>query len=129
MTSVLLDTHAWVWSFMDDDQLSPFAKSAISKADVVYVSPISFFEIGQKVRLGKWPDMQPYAEDLPEILRCQSGLTATLTPEICLHASLRQWAHRDPFDRFIASTAELSGLNLISKDAVFSEISSINVVW
>lgn len=129
MSLVLLDTHAWVWSFLDDNQLSTNARSAISKADAVYVSPISFFEIGQKVRLGKWPDMEPYAEDLPEILKGQGGLTATLTPEICLHASLREWAHRDPFDRFLASTAELSGLSLISKDSVFSEIPGVKVIW
>lgn len=129
MKSILLDTHAWVWSFLDDDQLSTAARSAIENADAVYVSPISFFEIGQKVRLGKWPEMEPFAKDLPEILRGQGGLSATLTSEICVHASMRGWAHRDPFDRFIASTAELAGLCLISKDAIFSEISGLTIVW
>ncbi|MFX0547384.1 type II toxin-antitoxin system VapC family toxin [Roseovarius sp. S1116L3] len=129
MTSVLLDTHAWVWSFLDDDQLSRTARGAIENADAVYVSPISFFEIGQKVGIGKWPEMAPHLRDLPDILRGQGGLTATLTPDICIHASARAWDHRDPFDRLIASTAELSGLRLISKDAVFSGLSDIHVVW
>ena len=48
MSSVLLDTHAWVWSFADDALLSKSARTAIQEADTVYVSPISFFEIGQK---------------------------------------------------------------------------------
>jgi PIN domain nuclease of toxin-antitoxin system len=48
--SLLLDTHAWVWSFGADHLLSERARAAITTADVVYLSPISFFEIGQKVR-------------------------------------------------------------------------------
>ena len=47
MSAVLLDTHAWVWSFADDDLLSEVAREAIGQAQAVYVSPISFFEIGQ----------------------------------------------------------------------------------
>ncbi|MEO8531533.1 MAG: type II toxin-antitoxin system VapC family toxin [Deltaproteobacteria bacterium] len=129
MTSVLLDTHAWVWSFADDKQLSPAASAAIMTADAVYVSPISFFEIGQKIRLGKWPEMEPFAADLPKILNEQGGYAAPFTAEICLHASLRDWAHRDPFDRLIASSAECLDLIFVTKDAVFAEISALRCVW
>lgn len=129
MTAVLLDTHAWVWSFADEAQLSPAARAAIQQADTVHVSPITFFEIGQKVRLGKWPAMAPHAARLAGILRDQGGIIAPFTPEICLHASLRDWAHRDPFDRLIASTAELHGLTLISKDPAFDTLDTITVRW
>ncbi len=50
MRAVLLDTHAWAWSLA---------------ADTVMVSPISFFEIAQKVRLGQWPQMAPFVDELP----------------------------------------------------------------
>ena len=53
MTAVLLDTHAWAWSLAGDDRLSKPALAAIEAADTVLVSPITFFEIAQKVRLGK----------------------------------------------------------------------------
>ncbi len=82
--------------------LSPAARAAILAAEAVNVSPISFFEIGQKVRLGKWPEMAPHAERLGDVLREQGGSVAPFTPEIRLRASLRAWAHRDPFDRLIA---------------------------
>lgn len=129
MAAVLLDTHAWVWSFADDAQLSPGARRAILGADAVHVSPISFFEIGQKVRAGKWPGMVAHAPRLAEILRGQGGMVAPLTPEICLHAALRDWAHRDPFDRLIASTAELSGLALVSRDPVFRDLGTLALRW
>lgn len=93
MKSVLLDTHAWVWSFGADTLLSERAQSAITTAELVYVSPISFFEIGQKVRNGRWPEMESLVQDLPDILREQGGLLAPFTPEICLAASLMSWDH------------------------------------
>lgn len=105
MSAVLLDTHAWVWSFAEDGLLSDAARNAIESAEAVYVSPISFFEIGQKVRIGKWPEMEAMVDELPAILVEQGGITAPFTPQICLRASLWDWAHRDPFDRLIAATA------------------------
>ncbi len=101
MNSILLDTHAWVWSFANDALLSSRARTAIREADTVYVSPISFFEIGQKVRTGRWPEMQGRVKELPAILKEQGGSIATLTPEICLDASTMDWEHRDPFERLI----------------------------
>ena len=129
MSAVLLDTHAWVWSFARDDLLSAPARQAISQADAVYVSPISFFEIGQKVRIGKWPEMADLVDQLPAILAGQGGITAPFTPQICLRASLWDWAHRDPFDRLIAATAEVVDLTLISRDPAFGALSGLRSFW
>ncbi|MCR8550555.1 type II toxin-antitoxin system VapC family toxin [Salipiger sp. P9] len=129
MPAVLLDTHAWVWSFADDSLLSPAARAAILSAEAVLVSPISFFEIGQKVRIGKWPEMAGMVSDLPQILRDQGGLLAPFTPEISLHAALWDWVHRDPFDRIIGATAAEAGLPLITRDAAFAGRSELQIVW
>lgn len=129
MSAVLLDTHAWAWSFADPAKLSQPARTAIDGADSVLVSPISFFEIGQRISFGEWPEMVPFAAKLPAILQDQGGQTAPFTPDICMHASLRDWDHADPFDRLIASTTELLGLTLITKDPVFAELSEIRHLW
>ena len=129
MSSVLLDTHAWVWSFANDALLSSRARTAIREADTVYVSPISFFEIGQKVRTGRWPEMQGRVNELPAILKEQGGSIATLTPEICLDASTMDWKHRDPFDRLIVSTALALGVGLVSKDSAFEDRDDLTLVW
>ncbi|KIC47829.1 type II toxin-antitoxin system VapC family toxin [Tateyamaria sp. ANG-S1] len=129
MTAVLLDTHAWVWSFADDHLLSDPARKAIGAADAVFVSPISFFEIGQKVRIGKWPEMAPMIDDLPRILSDQGGLVAPMTPQICLRAATWEWTHRDPFDRLIAATAEQSELTLVTVDAAFDQLPGIRIAW
>ena len=116
---VLLDTHAWVWSFLDDPMLSQGARQAIASADAVFVSPVSLFEISQKVRIGKWPDMADQLDGLPGILAEQGGLSATLTLKAALYAGAFEWAHRDPFDRILAATAVVGGLALVSADTTF----------
>jgi PIN domain nuclease of toxin-antitoxin system len=129
MAALLLDTHAWVWSFAATALLSAAARAALDDADAVYVSPVSFFEIGQKVRLGKWPEMSPHAARLVDILREQGGLTAPCTPEICLRAGTRDWAHRDPFDRLLAATAECMAIPLVTRDTVYDDLPGVRRIW
>jgi PIN domain nuclease of toxin-antitoxin system len=122
MKAVLLDTHAWVWSFTSDARLSRKAHAAIEQAQSVMVSPISFFEIAQKVRLGRWPEMEPLVDELPRVLDEQGAVVAGLDAMICASAGAMPWAHRDPFDRLIAATAIRYNLPVISADAVFDGI-------
>ena len=129
MSAVLLDTHAWAWSLTGDERLSEAALAVLSLAEVVYVSPISFFEIGQKVRIGKWPEMQPWAECLPSLLEEQGGRAAPLTPEICMQAALMDWGHRDPFDRLLAATAFNLKCPLLSADEVYDGLSNVSRLW
>lgn len=122
MPGLLLDTHAWVWSLRASRRLSPTALQALARAEAVYVSPVSFFEIGQKVRVGKWPEMESIVRELPELLAAQGGFVAELGGPICLEAGLMDWDHRDPFDRLLAATALATGLPLLSADIVFDQL-------
>ena len=122
MTVVLLDTHAWAWSLNDDVRLTETARHALATADLVYISPISLFEIGQKVRIGKWPEMAVHLAQLPSLIAAQGAKTAAASPEVCLLAATLPWLHRDPFDRLLAATALHFGLHLISADGVFDEL-------
>ena len=133
MSALLLDTHAWAWLMVRSSRLSARAIEEVGSATEVFVSPISFFEIGQKVRLGKWPEMEPFAMQLSNLLIEQGGRIATLTDQICLSAVTLDWAHRDPFDRIIAATAVFSNLTLLSADTVFDSldprVGSLRRIW
>jgi PIN domain nuclease of toxin-antitoxin system len=129
VTGVLLDTHAWVWTLTDESRLSRPAREAIERADAVMVSPISFFEIAQKVRIGRWPELADRCAGLPELLRESGGIAAPLTPEICVRAGLADWDHRDAFDRLLAATAESLALPLLTRDPVFAGRPGLAVVW
>jgi PIN domain nuclease of toxin-antitoxin system len=127
MKVVLLDTHAWAWSLTGDSRLSETATLAMTNAEKVLVSPASFFEIGQKVRLGKWPEMDSLVDRLPDILEEQGGSVAALDSRICLAAGTMVWAHRDPFDRLLAASASHYRLPIVSADAIFDGI--IPRIW
>ena len=129
MTAILLDTHAWAWSIGEEWKLSPLAAQTLEASSVVHVSPVSLFAIAQKVLLGEWPVMEPLVPRLLAVLRDQGGLVAPLTAEIALHAGARKWPHRDPFDRLLASTAELMGLALVTRDPVFSGLAGLRILW
>ncbi|MEW6166957.1 MAG: type II toxin-antitoxin system VapC family toxin [Pseudomonadota bacterium] len=122
MKTVLLDTHAWAWSLTDDRRLSNAARALLLRAEGVFVSPISFFEVGQKVRLGKWPEMAPFVDRLPRLLEKQGGRTAVLGAEICLAGATMDWPHRDPFDRLLAATAMHEQLPLLSAEPIFDTL-------
>jgi len=122
VSSILLDTHVWVWSLMADPRLSAHAVDAIRRAESVFVSPITFFEIGQKVRMGKWPEMEPFLDQLAGLPDEQGGRIAVLDPQVCLLAATMAWDHRDPFDRMLAASAIHHGLILISADTAFDSL-------
>jgi PIN domain nuclease of toxin-antitoxin system len=119
MASFLLDTHAWSWNLTVDPRLPPDILQMINTAEGIHLSPVTFYEIAQKVRLGKWPEMAPYAQSLPGIIRQQKGHIANLTPEIAVLGASLDWEHRDTFDRMIAATAMALKLPLISADTTF----------
>ena len=124
MKHILLDTHAWAWSLTADTRLSPVAVVAMEQAETVSISAISLFEIGQKVRLGKWSEMEPFLSRLIGLADEQGGRLLEMSAEASLLAATLDWAHRDPFDRFIAATAITRGLTLISADNAFDALTS-----
>ncbi|WP_074070918.1 type II toxin-antitoxin system VapC family toxin [Rhizobium gallicum] len=117
------------WTLTGDSRLSAKATALITDADSVFVSPISFFEIGQKVRIGKWPEMEPFVNHLPSLLVEQGGRVAALAPEICLKGATLAWGHRDPFDRLLAASALDFGTPLISADEVFDTLPAVKRFW
>lgn len=94
----------------------------MAEAQTILVSAISFFEVAQKVRLGKWPEMAPYVERLPALLASQRGVAASLEAADCLMAETMVWTHRDPFDRFLAASALRRRIPIVSADAVFDAL-------
>lgn len=72
--ALLLDTHVWAWSLTNDRRISDRARREMVEAHTIVVSAISFFEIAQKVRLGKWPQMAMYVDQLPALLASQRGV-------------------------------------------------------
>lgn len=129
MTAVLIDTHTFAWITSEPDRLSPLARQMIETVDDVFASVVSLYEIAQKVRLGKWPEMASTVMSLNEEARAIGvGLIPVIGPT-SLQAGLLDWSHRDPFDRIIAATALAMGLVLISTDRAFDSLPDLQRIW
>ena len=127
LTTLLLDTHVWAWTLTNDRRISDRARKEIAEADAIVVSAISFFEIAQKVRLGKWPEMAPYVDRLPELLDSQRAVATSLESADCLLAERLDWPHRDPFDRFLAASALRRRISIVSADSIFDAV--LTRIW
>ena len=122
MSTVLLDTHTFIWSLVMSSELSTTARGMIEAADAAYIAPVSFYEITQKHRLGKWPELDPVIDQLLPLWRKHGTEPAPYTAEIAFLAGAMQWSHRDPFDRMIAATAIALSCPMISKDTAFDAL-------
>lgn len=122
MAAVLLDTNAFAMALTDDPRLPSKARAAVLAASRVAVSVISFYEIGQKVRLGKWQDMADHVAGLDARSRADGFDLIALSAGAALEAAGMDWEHRDPFDRMIAAVARREDLPLISSDAAFDDL-------
>jgi PIN domain nuclease of toxin-antitoxin system len=116
--TIMLDTHAFLWSVFSPGHLSLPARKAITNAnDSVCVSAVSFWEISLKTALGKMELHGVQPDDLPdvagrmgfEVLPLDAGDAASF------HALPRQ-AHRDPFDRMLVHQAIRRHWQLVSCD-------------
>jgi PIN domain nuclease of toxin-antitoxin system len=69
VTGLLLDTSCFAMVPSDDPRLPDRSRAAIAAVDRVVPSAVSLYEIGQKVRLGKWPAMAPFLPGLADRAR------------------------------------------------------------
>ena len=128
MDGYLLDTNAFTMALTGDTRLPEKALERMQAADRLAVSVISFYEIGQKVRLGKWPEMAPHVDKLENQARSDGYDLIPLTAKAALMASTLDWLHRDPFDRMIAAVAMIETLPLISSDTAFDGL-AVERIW
>ena len=111
---LLLDTHIWLWSKSDPSRLGKGAAEAISDtANELWLSPVSIWEVltlAQKRRIG-------IADPLGWVEIAASQMReAPLTQEIVRVSFALSLSQADPADRFLAATAKVLNLILVTAD-------------
>ena len=119
--SLILDTCALIWLTMENAMLSPEAVNAINATPLVYVSPISAWEIGQKVARNKITLPLPPREWFYKVVAKHTLHILPLSVEILLKAGELPLHHRDPADRFIIASALLNDLAIVTRDRLFQD--------
>lgn len=104
--SLILDTHVFFWWITDDPRLALRHREAITReGEAVYLSAVSGWEIGIKVKLGKWPEAAILLPDLASKVRDEGFHALDLTLAQAEMAGQLDLTHKDPFDRLLAAQA------------------------
>ena len=115
---ILLDTHALVWSFLAPNRLSALAAQLLENEDTeIYVSPITAWEcivLYEKGRLVLEPDPEEWIRRRLRELRPRE---AAITTEVALRSRALDFGTADPADRFLAATASVFDLVLLTADS------------
>ena len=115
---LLLDTHIWLWSLVEPARLSKRVAAALrGGANEIWLSPVSVWEtlmLAERKRISVAGDAREWVE---RALRASSPREASLTYEVAIRSASLKLATRDPADRFIAASAAVHGLTLVTADA------------
>jgi PIN domain nuclease of toxin-antitoxin system len=116
--SYLLDTHIWIWSQENPEDLSQKSRRGLSDlARERFVSAISTLEIARLIRIGLLRLRHRFAEWKQFSLAELNAATIDVTHEIAWEAyNLPGKFHNDPADRILVATARITNLTLITAD-------------
>lgn len=128
MTSLLLDTHTFLWWVSDDPRLSTRARRAITDAGVVLLSVASCWEIAIKVSIGKLMLAQPVDRFLAEHLGVNQFTLLPVELDHAASVATLPFHHRDPFDRLLAAQALYEEIPIVSADPIFRKY-KLKRVW
>ena len=114
---LLLDTHIFLWSFLEPDRLTLTVKAALEEpSNEIWLSPITTWEcliLARKGRVILEPDAVAWLRERLKELR---PTEAPLNHEIAFRSVTVDLAHNDPADQFLAATAAVFDLTLVTAD-------------
>lgn len=126
---LLLDTHALLWSVLDDPHLSGTARAALSDPDAeILISPVSIFEITLKHRLGKLQQAAPFARHHKRMLVDLDWLPLPVGMDHAALAGSLDISHKDPFDRLLIAQARIEGVPIVSNETLFDRC-GVERIW
>jgi PIN domain nuclease of toxin-antitoxin system len=124
---LLLDTHIWLWSLQDPRKLGRQLQQELrNPQNELWLSPISTWEalvLNHKGKIHLKRDPADWVARATAHLR-----EAPLTHEIALAARQFLWTNQDPADRFIAATALVLNLTLVTADRHLLKIAGVSVL-
>ena len=114
---LLLDTHIWISSVAEPERRSSRVRSALeSTENEIWLSPISIWEFLILVEKGRLIPGMPAGQWVQEAMTRLPTREAPLTHDIAQESRVLDLPHEDPADRFLAATAKVLELTLVTAD-------------
>jgi PIN domain nuclease of toxin-antitoxin system len=125
----LLDTHIWLWSLLEPSRLGRRTAAALDDPDnELWLSPISVWEtlmLAERGRVLLDPDPARWVRANLERLPFRE---APLNLEVAIASRAQKVASDDPADRFLAATARVYGLTLVTADVRLRKVPHVAVL-
>lgn len=107
----------WIWALLSPERLGARAAEAIEDAEnELWLSPISIWEALLFTDRGRIEVSGEAAGWIDQGLRALPVRDAPLTREVAIASRSIDLPHEDPADRFIAASAAIHGLVLVTAD-------------
>ncbi len=117
--NLLLDTHIWLWSHVEPERLSRRVAAALVDArNALWLSPISVWEfllLAERGRVRVRDGTTP-ADWVETALSRAPMRDAPVSREVAVRSRSIRLHHEDPADRFLAATADVYELTLVTGD-------------
>jgi PIN domain nuclease of toxin-antitoxin system len=127
---ILLDTCTLLWLVDAPNRLSEAAKVELGNpANQIFVSAISAFEIGVKLRKGKLGLPLPVSDWFPQVCSRHGLAEVPITGAIAAGSTELPPLHMDPADRILVATAREHRLAILTPDPLISQYPGVKVVW
>jgi len=126
---LLLDTHIWLWALLEPGRLGRQVKEHLEDAaNELWLSPVSVWETMLLAERRRVELEQPPADWIERQLARVPLRDAPLTREVAVASRLVDLRHDDPADRFLAATAAVYGLTLVTADKHLWETKAYRVL-
>jgi PIN domain nuclease of toxin-antitoxin system len=114
---LLLDTHIWLWAHLEPARLARRVSSAlVDPANEVWLSPISVWEFLLLAEKGRVVVKGDPREWVDEAWSRAPMHEAPLDRAVAARSRSVRVAREDPADRFLAATADVYDLTLVTDD-------------
>ena len=114
---LLLDTHVWLWSHAAPERLSKRTRARLSAAAAdLWLSPVSIWELFLLCERGRVRLSPSPRSWIDQALAKAPLRDARLTWAVALLSRSIELEHQDPADRFLAATAAVLDLTLVTAD-------------
>jgi PIN domain nuclease of toxin-antitoxin system len=127
--NLLLDAHIWIWNDLQPERISSqVAQELASSSNDLWLSPVSIWELAlllEKKRIAIPLEFHIWVAESARDLQLKE---VPFTWDVAQELRFTQVPHKDPADRFIAATARVYDMTLVTSDQRLLQVPHLKVL-